>query len=170
MYVVQTTKHFCWTSENEFPIGLWVLCQSTAVPSDNSNAAAVQSMAFIYHIKPKGHIPLQIMLCCRCVLNGKNEAELARAGECPLDPGGYFIVRVSATHLVQHDVMSYGIQCKFSCFALNYRKVCTAVCLFCVIAHLYVSFSATFDKALLIAGNREGHSHARASVQEQNSH
>ena len=30
---------------------------------------------------------------CRCVLKGRTEAELARLGECPLDPGGYFIVR-----------------------------------------------------------------------------
>ncbi len=27
------------------------------------------------------------------MLTGKNEEELARVGECPLDPGGYFIVR-----------------------------------------------------------------------------
>lgn len=31
----------------------------------------------------------------RCVLAGKSEAELFKLGECPLDPGGYFIVRVS---------------------------------------------------------------------------
>jgi DNA-directed RNA polymerase III subunit RPC2 len=30
----------------------------------------------------------------RCVLKGKSEEELARLGECPLDPGGYFVVRV----------------------------------------------------------------------------
>ena len=30
---------------------------------------------------------------CRCVLYNKNEAQLAQLGECPLDPGGYFIVR-----------------------------------------------------------------------------
>jgi DNA-directed RNA polymerase III subunit RPC2 len=30
----------------------------------------------------------------RCLLAGRNEAELAQLGECPLDPGGYFIVRV----------------------------------------------------------------------------
>lgn len=29
----------------------------------------------------------------RCVLSGKDEAELAKLGECPLDPGGYFIVK-----------------------------------------------------------------------------
>jgi DNA-directed RNA polymerase III subunit RPC2 len=27
------------------------------------------------------------------VLTGKNEEELARVGECPLDPGGYFVVK-----------------------------------------------------------------------------
>jgi len=27
------------------------------------------------------------------VLYGKDEPQLARLGECPLDPGGYFIVR-----------------------------------------------------------------------------
>ncbi len=29
----------------------------------------------------------------RCVLTGKSEEELARVGECPLDPGGYFVVK-----------------------------------------------------------------------------
>ncbi|OWZ76372.1 DNA-directed RNA polymerase III subunit RPC2 [Cryptococcus neoformans Bt85] len=28
-----------------------------------------------------------------CNLKGKNEAELARMGECPMDPGGYFVVK-----------------------------------------------------------------------------
>lgn len=39
------------------------------------------------------------MLCravlSRCVLANKSEAQLFKLGECPLDPGGYFIVRVS---------------------------------------------------------------------------
>ena len=29
----------------------------------------------------------------KCVLTGKNESELARMSECPLDPGGYFVVK-----------------------------------------------------------------------------
>lgn len=37
--------------------------------------------------------PLHLCLVCRCVLAGKNEPQLAKLGECPLDPGGYFIVR-----------------------------------------------------------------------------
>ncbi|WWD16953.1 hypothetical protein CI109_101385 [Kwoniella shandongensis] len=28
-----------------------------------------------------------------CHLSGRNEAELARMGECPMDPGGYFVVK-----------------------------------------------------------------------------
>lgn len=39
-----------------------------------------------------GRLPLMLR-SSRCVLAGKSEAELARLGECPLDPGGYFIVR-----------------------------------------------------------------------------
>ena len=31
------------------------------------------------------------------MLKGKSEEELARLGECPLDPGGYFVVRVRGT-------------------------------------------------------------------------
>ena len=39
--------------------------------------------------------PLRNLLncVCRCVLHGKNEQQLAKLGECPLDPGGYFVIR-----------------------------------------------------------------------------
>uniref|UniRef100_A0A1D1YTE4 DNA-directed RNA polymerase subunit beta n=2 Tax=Anthurium amnicola TaxID=1678845 RepID=A0A1D1YTE4_9ARAE len=39
-----------------------------------------------------GRMPIMLR-SCRCVLNGKDEDELARLGECPLDPGGYFVVK-----------------------------------------------------------------------------
>lgn len=39
-------------------------------------------------------LPRRSAPCARsCVLAGKNEPQLAKLGECPLDPGGYFIVR-----------------------------------------------------------------------------
>ncbi|VAI56142.1 unnamed protein product [Triticum turgidum subsp. durum] len=47
------------------------------------------------HRKPNftiGYMPIMLRSYA-CVLNGKDEAELARYGECPLDPGGYFIVK-----------------------------------------------------------------------------
>ncbi|KAG6677172.1 hypothetical protein I3843_14G012200 [Carya illinoinensis] len=39
-----------------------------------------------------GRMPIMLR-SCRCVLYGKDEADLARLGECPLDPGGYFIIK-----------------------------------------------------------------------------
>jgi DNA-directed RNA polymerase III subunit RPC2 len=37
---------------------------------------------------------LPIMLrSCKCLLYEKNEVEMAKMRECPLDPGGYFITR-----------------------------------------------------------------------------
>ena len=39
-----------------------------------------------------GRIPLMLR-SSRCILTGKSEEELARLGECPLDPGGYFVVK-----------------------------------------------------------------------------
>ncbi|KAL3700627.1 hypothetical protein R1sor_018649 [Riccia sorocarpa] len=39
-----------------------------------------------------GRMPLMLR-SSRCVLYGKSEPELARLGECPLDPGGYFVVK-----------------------------------------------------------------------------
>lgn len=41
---------------------------------------------------PIGRMPLMLR-SDRCVLKGKTEAELAELRECPLDPGGYFIVK-----------------------------------------------------------------------------
>jgi len=29
----------------------------------------------------------------KCQLSGKSTAELAKANECPLDPGGYFVIK-----------------------------------------------------------------------------
>ncbi|TKY56059.1 DNA-directed RNA polymerase III subunit RPC2 [Spatholobus suberectus] len=39
-----------------------------------------------------GRMPIMLRSCC-CVLYGRDEAELAKLGECPLDPGGYFVIK-----------------------------------------------------------------------------
>ncbi|KAJ2509363.1 DNA-directed RNA polymerase III complex subunit Rpc2 [Coemansia sp. RSA 1939] len=39
-----------------------------------------------------GRMPIMLR-SARCVLTGRNDAEMAEMQECPLDPGGYFIVR-----------------------------------------------------------------------------
>jgi DNA-directed RNA polymerase III subunit RPC2 len=41
---------------------------------------------------PIGRIPIMLR-SERCVLTGKDVNEMARLGECPLDPGGYFVVK-----------------------------------------------------------------------------
>ncbi|KAG7848739.1 hypothetical protein KL941_001557 [Ogataea angusta] len=38
-----------------------------------------------------GRMPIMLR-SNKCILNGKNEAQMAYLNECPLDPGGYFIV------------------------------------------------------------------------------
>ncbi|KIY47676.1 beta and beta-prime subunits of DNA dependent RNA-polymerase [Fistulina hepatica ATCC 64428] len=39
-----------------------------------------------------GRLPIMLR-SNKCVLTGRNEAEQARMNECPLDPGGYFVVK-----------------------------------------------------------------------------
>ncbi|XP_058743797.1 DNA-directed RNA polymerase III subunit 2-like [Vicia villosa] len=39
-----------------------------------------------------GKMPIMLRSSC-CVLYNRDEAELARLGECPLDPGGYFVIK-----------------------------------------------------------------------------
>ncbi|GJY10683.1 DNA-directed RNA polymerase III subunit 2 [Tanacetum coccineum] len=39
-----------------------------------------------------GRMPIMLR-SSSCVLHGKDEEELAKLGECPLDPGGYFVVK-----------------------------------------------------------------------------
>ena len=51
-----------------------------------------------------GRMPLMLR-CGRCVLEGKDEGELAQLGECPLDPGGYFVVKgVEKVVLIQEQL------------------------------------------------------------------
>lgn len=42
----------------------------------------------------------------RCVLAGKSEPELARLQECPLDPGGYFVIRGTEKVILMQEQLS----------------------------------------------------------------
>lgn len=57
-----------------------------------------------------------------CVLTDKSEFELAKMNECPLDPGGYFVVKgqekviliqeqLSKNRMIVED-SKYGVQCQ----------------------------------------------------------
>ncbi|GAV62441.1 RNA_pol_Rpb2_6 domain-containing protein/RNA_pol_Rpb2_2 domain-containing protein/RNA_pol_Rpb2_1 domain-containing protein/RNA_pol_Rpb2_3 domain-containing protein/RNA_pol_Rpb2_4 domain-containing protein/RNA_pol_Rpb2_5 domain-containing protein, partial [Cephalotus follicularis] len=52
-----------------------------------------------------GRMPIMLRSCC-CVLYGKDEAELAKLGECPLDPGGYFIIKGTEKVLLIQEQLS----------------------------------------------------------------
>lgn len=43
-----------------------------------------------------------------CVLTGKSEYELAKLNECPLDPGGYFIVRGQEKVILIQEQLSWN--------------------------------------------------------------
>lgn len=81
--------------------GLRVLVSVTAsrgslMPAGPTPAAWVVGAPRKGHRSPARTPPLPSLLPlshCRCVLTGKSEEELARVGECPLDPGGYFVVK-----------------------------------------------------------------------------
>uniref|UniRef100_A0A0D9Z8N5 DNA-directed RNA polymerase subunit beta n=1 Tax=Oryza glumipatula TaxID=40148 RepID=A0A0D9Z8N5_9ORYZ len=77
------TPHFCRLTDRTY---------SAPVLADIEYTVGKQ-----YELKRKpnfiiGYLPIMLRSHA-CVLNGKDEAELARYGECPLDPGGYFIVK-----------------------------------------------------------------------------
>jgi len=42
----------------------------------------------------------------RCVLSSKSEKELDKLGECPLDPGGYFIVKGIEKVILIHEQLA----------------------------------------------------------------
>ncbi|XP_020526558.1 DNA-directed RNA polymerase III subunit 2 isoform X3 [Amborella trichopoda] len=52
-----------------------------------------------------GYLPIMLR-SCQCVLSGKDEDELAELGECPLDPGGYFIVKGSEKVILIQEQLS----------------------------------------------------------------
>ncbi|TVU33733.1 hypothetical protein EJB05_25566, partial [Eragrostis curvula] len=52
-----------------------------------------------------GYMPIMLR-SHTCILNGKDEAELARLGECPLDPGGYFVVKGTEKVLLIQEQLS----------------------------------------------------------------
>ncbi|KAJ1962251.1 DNA-directed RNA polymerase III complex subunit Rpc2 [Dipsacomyces acuminosporus] len=52
-----------------------------------------------------GRMPIMLR-SARCVLAGKNDAEMAKMQECPLDPGGYFIVRGTEKVILVQEQMS----------------------------------------------------------------
>jgi len=54
---------------------------------------------------PIGRMPIMLR-SSNCILAGKSETELAKLNECPMDPGGYFIVRGSEKVILIQEQLS----------------------------------------------------------------
>lgn len=52
-----------------------------------------------------GRMPIMLR-SKRCLLHGRSDTELARMGECPLDPGGYFVVKGSEKVILIQEQLS----------------------------------------------------------------
>eukprot|EP00049_Salpingoeca_infusionum_P023354 m.11617 g.11617 ORF g.11617 m.11617 type:complete len:1137 (+) comp5753_c0_seq2:128-3538(+) len=52
-----------------------------------------------------GKMPIMLR-SCRCHLTGASEPEMAKMGECPLDPGGYFIVSGTEKVILMQEQLS----------------------------------------------------------------
>ncbi|XP_008935472.1 PREDICTED: DNA-directed RNA polymerase III subunit RPC2-like, partial [Merops nubicus] len=62
------------------------------------------SQRIIRNALPIGRMPIMLR-SSNCVLTGKTPAEFAKLNECPLDPGGYFIVKgVEKVILIQEQL------------------------------------------------------------------
>ena len=71
---------------------------------------------------PVGRMP--IMLRSReCMLHGRTDAQLARMGECPIDPGGYFVVKGQEKVILIQEQVSLSL----SHFAHMSHPVCVYI-------------------------------------------
>ncbi|CAH9134445.1 unnamed protein product [Cuscuta epithymum] len=77
--------HECRQSDKTYAAPIYVNIDYV-VGSNGQMTAASKTKVCI------GRMPVMLRSSC-CVLYGKDEDELARLRECPLDPGGYFVVK-----------------------------------------------------------------------------
>ncbi|PIA61730.1 hypothetical protein AQUCO_00200015v1 [Aquilegia coerulea] len=79
------TPHYCRLSDNTYAAPIYATIEYDRGTFANKETTTKASALI-------GRLPIMLR-SCRCYLNGKDEAELAKMGECPLDPGGYFVVK-----------------------------------------------------------------------------
>ncbi|KAL6582988.1 hypothetical protein OROMI_005066 [Orobanche minor] len=81
----QLTPQMCRLSDMTYAAPIYVNIEYIT-GSHGTKATQIKKNVLI------GRMPIMLRSCC-CVLYGKDEQELAKYGECPLDPGGYFVVK-----------------------------------------------------------------------------
>lgn len=81
----ELTPHRCRLSDRTYVSPIYVDVEFTRGNQGNKVTELKRALLI-------GQMPIMLR-SSHCVLKGKDEAELAKLGECPLDPGGYFIVK-----------------------------------------------------------------------------
>ena len=77
-----------------------------------------------------GRLPIMLR-SSKCVLTGRNDAQLARMTECPLDPGGYFVVKgTEKVILVQEQLSKNRIIVETDQAKGNVQASCTSCVIF----------------------------------------
>ncbi|XP_047306154.1 DNA-directed RNA polymerase III subunit 2-like [Impatiens glandulifera] len=71
----------------------------------NGRYDLMQSSVMKTKTVPIGRMPVMLK-SNRCFLHGKDEYELAKLGECPLDPGGYFVINGSEKVILIQEQLS----------------------------------------------------------------
>lgn len=79
------TPQTCRLSDRTYDAPIYVDVEYTQGSADNKIRVPKTDVLI-------GRLPIMLRSCC-CVLSNRDEAELAKLGECPLDPGGYFVVK-----------------------------------------------------------------------------
>lgn len=81
----ELTPQMCRLSDQTYAAPIYVDVEYTQGSHDNPTKERRPGVVI-------GSMPIMLRSCC-CVLYGRDEAELAKLGECPLDPGGYFVIK-----------------------------------------------------------------------------
>ncbi|KAK2572949.1 DNA-directed RNA polymerase II subunit RPB2 [Acropora cervicornis] len=86
---------------------LYVDITKTMIKEDDDSAVTQHSKMFI------GKIPIMLR-STYCLLNGQTDRDLTELNECPLDPGGYFIINGSEKVLIAQEKMATNTVYVFS--------------------------------------------------------
>ncbi|XP_042432808.1 DNA-directed RNA polymerase III subunit 2-like [Zingiber officinale] len=79
------TPHECRLSDQTYAAPIMVDVEYTIANQATKNPETLAGLVI-------GRMPIMLR-SSHCVLSGKDDDELSKLGECPLDPGGYFIVK-----------------------------------------------------------------------------
>lgn len=94
----QLTPHMCRLSDRTYVAPIYV---DVEFAKGNQGKNSIENRKGLVI----GQMPIMLR-SSHCVLRGKDEAELAKIGECPLDPGGYFIVKGNEKVILMQEQLS----------------------------------------------------------------